>query len=67
MKCKFIDPIDIVILGGISDNPIDLVKRGIDYYKRQEEELDGESQSSTTPKTTTTSEVPTLQQTAGEA
>ena len=66
-ELKFIDPIDIVTLGGISDNPIDLVKRGIDYYKRQEEELDGESQSSTTPKTTPASEMPTLQQTAGEA
>ena len=30
----FIDPIDIVALGGISDNPIDLVKRGLDYYQK---------------------------------
>lgn len=33
----FIDPIDIVTLGGISDNPIDLVKRGLAYYKENEQ------------------------------
>lgn len=32
----FIDPIDIVTLGGISDNPIDLVKRGLAYYQENE-------------------------------
>ena len=32
----FIDPIDIVTLGGISDNPIDLVKRGLAYYEKEE-------------------------------
>lgn len=32
----FIDPIDIVTLGGISDNPIDLVKRGLAYYRAKE-------------------------------
>ena len=31
----FIDPIDIVTLGGISDNPIDLVKRGLAYYEKE--------------------------------
>ena len=30
----FIDPIDIVMLGGISDNPIDLVKRELAYYQK---------------------------------
>lgn len=33
----FIDPIDIVTLGGISDNPIDLVKRGLAYYQAKED------------------------------
>lgn len=33
----FIDPIDIVTLGGISDNPIDLVKRGLAYYEGKKE------------------------------
>lgn len=33
-ELQFIDPIDIVTLGGISDNPIDLVKRGLEYYQR---------------------------------
>lgn len=36
-ELQFIDPIDIVTLGGISDNPIDLVKRGLSYYEKQEE------------------------------
>lgn len=35
-ELQFIDPIDIVTLGGISDNPIDLVKRGLSYYENQE-------------------------------
>ena len=35
-ELQFIDPIDIVTLGGISDNPIDLVKRGLSYYEKQE-------------------------------
>lgn len=33
-KLKFIDPIDIVTLGGIFDNSIDLVKRGLAYYEK---------------------------------
>ena len=44
-ELRFIDPIDIVTLGGISDNPIDLVKRGLEYYKNQEEEVNAKSQS----------------------
>lgn len=36
-ELKFIDPIDIVTLGGISDNPIDLVKRGLAYYEKEGE------------------------------
>ncbi len=41
----FIDPIDIVTLGGISDNPIDLVKRGLAYYQdKGQEKGDGNNQ-----------------------
>ena len=65
-ELKFIDPIDIVTLGGISDNPIDLVKRGLDYYRRQEEELNGEKQANSMQGTAAPSEMPTLQQTVGE-
>lgn len=39
----FIDPIDIVTLGGISDNPIDLVKRGLAYYRENGQEKGAES------------------------
>ncbi len=34
-ELEFIDPVDIVTLGRISDNPIDLVKRGLAYYAKQ--------------------------------
>lgn len=44
-ELQFIDPIDIVTLGGISDNPIDLVKRGLSYYE-QKEEKDAENNNS---------------------
>lgn len=53
-ELQFIDPIDIVTLGGISDNPIDLVKRGLEYYKKQEAELDAENQSRSEDITTST-------------
>nr|DAM77411.1 MAG TPA: Portal [Caudoviricetes sp.] len=66
-ELKFIDPIDIVTLGGISDNPIDLVKRGLDYYKQQEEKLSEKNQSGDQKETAPTSEVSTLQQVTREA
>ncbi len=48
-ELQFIDPIDIVTLGGISDNPIDLVKRGLTYYEKQEEK-DAENNKNTSSK-----------------
>lgn len=66
-ELKFIDPIDIVTLGGISDNPIDLVKRGLDYYKQQEEKLSEKNQSRDQKETAPTSEMSTLQQVTREA
>lgn len=65
-ELKFIDPIDIVTLGGISDNPIDLVKRGLDYYEKQEE-VNAENQSRNSERFTAAGEMSILQQAAGEA